>query len=146
VCRGHEREGKTTQRHTCATRTKWLSSTSEIDEVQLGLRVSLMGSVLPPQLSGSSTRNETYAGPGMERIELSELYDSNLIRQRYRFLAGSQKPALIVFKLLETKGPLPVRQIIQLSGYKKTRIYETLKLLRSQGIIRVHKGLCYLSV
>lgn len=77
--------------------------------------------------------------------ELSELYDSTLVRWRYRLLAGSQKPALVVFKLLETSGPLPVRRIIELSGYKKTRVYEALKLLNSQGIIRMHKGLCYLS-
>jgi predicted transcriptional regulator len=77
--------------------------------------------------------------------DFSELYDSALIRRRYRMLASSEKPALAIFKLLETKGPLKVREVILLSGYKKTRIYDALKLLRSLGIIKMHKGLCYIS-
>jgi hypothetical protein len=37
------------------------------------------------------------------------LYDSAFVRRRYRILAESPKPVLVVFKLLETKGPLSVR-------------------------------------
>ena len=76
--------------------------------------------------------------------EPEPLYDSAFIRRRYRLLAESPKPLLIIFKLLEIRGPLPVREIIQLSGYKKTRVYEALKLMRSRGIIGIHRGLCYL--
>jgi predicted transcriptional regulator len=73
------------------------------------------------------------------------LYDSAFIRRRYGILAESPKPVLVVFKLLETRGPLPVRELIQLSGYKKTRVYDALKLMKSRGIIGIHRGLCYLA-
>jgi predicted transcriptional regulator len=76
--------------------------------------------------------------------EPDPLYDSTFIRRRYRILAESPKPVLAIFKLLETKGPLPVRELIQLSGYKKSRVYEALKLMKSRGIIETHRGLCYL--
>ena len=102
----------------------------------------LKATLLPPYVGHEISRDLEMSRSGSE---LSELYDSALVRWRYRLLAGSQRPALVVFKLLETRGPLPVRRIIELSGYKKTRVYEALKLLNSQGIIGVHKGLCYLS-
>jgi hypothetical protein len=76
--------------------------------------------------------------------EPESLYDSASIRRRYRILAESPKPVLVVFKLVETRGPLPVRELIQLSGYKKTRVYDALKLMKSRGIIGIHRGLCYL--